>query len=116
MTHPTTHPTRVSATGPWEELGAPLEVQVSGTFSGVRAWTERLAPGEERPAHTHRIPWLTVVVSGGRARSTSADGTVTDVELTTGQVKFNNLESGPFRHSMRNVGDSTIVMIGIQLG
>lgn len=97
--------------GPWIELGAPLDVD----FAPARAWTERLAPGEERPAHTHRRPWLTVVVSGGRGRSTLADGTATEVELTTGQVKINTLDGGPFRHSMRNIGDTEIVMVGIQL-
>jgi beta-alanine degradation protein BauB len=102
--------------GPWDELGAPLDLAADGEFDRIRAWTERIGPGEERPAHTHRVPWLTVVVSGGRGRSTLADGTVQEVELTTGQVKLNDLAGGPYRHSMRNVGDTEIVMIGIQLG
>lgn len=108
--------TITTVAGPWEELGAPLDLAADGRFERIRAWTERIGPGEERPAHTHRIPWLTVVVSGGRGRSMFSDGTCKEVELTAGEVKLNDLADGPYRHRMRNIGDTEIVMIGIQLG
>jgi mannose-6-phosphate isomerase-like protein (cupin superfamily) len=99
--------------GPWEELGVDLVVDEDQ----AQSWVERLGPQEERPFHTHRVPWLTIVVSGGRAVSTDhLTGEQTPVELRTGEVKFNPLPEGEStRHALRNVGDTELVLVAVQL-
>lgn len=108
-----TVPTPGVANGPWEEIGTPLVVDTSL----AKAWVERIPAGATRPLHTHRDPWLTVVISGGRADVLGPDGQRLDtVELTTGQVKLNALPNGrPVRHAMHNTGDSELVLVAVQL-
>ena len=98
--------------GPWAELGTPLLV----AEPGVRAWVEVVPPGEERPAHTHRHPWVTVVVSGAAGESYGADGELIGTNtLTTGQVVWNGADKLPFTHHVRNTSDRTLVMVAVEL-
>ncbi|TDC78868.1 FAD-dependent monooxygenase [Streptomyces hainanensis] len=112
----TTEPTAGAATrgGPWVELGAALEVDAPG----ARSWVERIPRGEARPLHTHRRPWLTIVVSGGTAQVSGVDDAEPeDVELVTGTVKFNPLPAeGSIRHALRNTGDTDLVLVAVELG
>ncbi|GGN59965.1 hypothetical protein GCM10011579_024650 [Streptomyces albiflavescens] len=104
-----TQPT--SPAGPWEELGAPLCLDTPL----VKAWVEQVPPGGTRPLHTHRKPWATVVLSGAKVRSLGADGEVIrEGELPSGVVLFNPAEQ-PLCHQMHNVGETELVMVGLQL-
>ncbi|RMI41132.1 cupin domain-containing protein [Streptomyces triticirhizae] len=97
--------------GPWEELGAALSLD----NDHVKAWVERVPPGESRPLHTHRKPWATVVLSGAKVRSVDARGeTIAEGELPTHAILFNPAEA-PLCHQMFNIGDTELVMVGIQL-
>ena len=100
--------------GPWKELGAELEVDTRD----ARSWVERIPRGESRPFHTHHRPWLTIVVSGGSAQVSDAEGgEPEDVELVTGTVKFNPLPAGgSVRHALRNTGDTDLVLVAVELG
>jgi len=100
------------AVEPWEALGTELLIDLPG----VKCWAERAGPGQTRPLHTHRHPWLTVVVSGAEGMSTAADGTVLAAgALATGTVNFNDASRLPFTHSVTNTSDRSLVMIAVEL-
>ena len=108
----TNNQTDTAPAGPWHELGLDLVVD----RPQVRSWVEYLPIGATRPFHTHRAPWLTVVVSGGRAMVLRSDGAGEELELRTGEVKFNPLADGePVRHALRNIGDTDLTLVAVQL-
>ncbi|SNX66110.1 hypothetical protein SAMN06272735_7956 [Streptomyces sp. TLI_55] len=97
---------------PWEELGAELLVD----DEHVKCWVETVPPGEQRPAHTHRHPWVTVVLSGAHGESLDENGElIKAVALETGQVVHNRGEHLPMRHYVHNLSDRTLVMVAIEL-
>lgn len=97
---------------PWQELGTGLLIDEEH----VKCWVETVPPGEQRPAHTHRHPWVTVVLSGAHGESLDEHGElIKAVTLETGQVVHNRGESLPMRHYVRNLSDRTLVMVAIEL-
>ncbi|WP_035847359.1 cupin domain-containing protein [Kitasatospora azatica] len=101
-----------AALPPWVELGTELLVDQPG----LKCWMETVRPGETRPAHTHRHPWVTVVLSGAAGNSLGPDGEVLSKgELTTGQVVFNSGEGLPIRHAVHNTSDRTLVTVAIEI-
>ncbi|MDT0309592.1 hypothetical protein RM780_21905 [Streptomyces sp. DSM 44917] len=103
----------VTRSEPWRELGAEPHVDTPA----VTCWVESIPRGETRPFHTHDTPWLTVVVSGGRAQVlTPGGGEPEEVELVTGTVKYNALPpSGRVRHALRNTGETDLLVVAVQL-
>lgn len=106
-------PTRTAVHAePWEELGTDLVVDEEN----VKCWIETVPPGERRPAHTHRHPWVTVVLSGAFCESLDEHGQlIRRASLETGQVVFNRGEDLPMRHYVRNLSDRTLTMVAIEL-
>lgn len=97
---------------PWEELGAELVVDEPG----VKSWVETVPPGQRRPLHTHRHPWVTVVLSGASGESRAPDGTLLKQSTVhTGQILYNRPGPVPLRHCMHNTSDQTLVMVAIEL-
>ncbi|MCD9878933.1 hypothetical protein [Streptomyces guryensis] len=96
---------------PWEAVGARLVVDEPA----VKCWIEEVLPGESRPPHTHRHPWITVVLSGADGESRTPDGTLiaagTAVE---GTVRFNQPQL-PFSHCMTNTSDRLLKLVAIEL-
>ncbi|WP_165914319.1 cupin domain-containing protein [Streptomyces sp. AcE210] len=77
---------------------------------------ETVPPGEQRPAHTHRHPWVTVVLAGAHGESSDEGGElIKTVTLETGQAVHNRGESLPMRHNVHNLSDQTLVMFAIEL-
>ncbi|MFF0082407.1 hypothetical protein ACFYR1_22190 [Streptomyces canus] len=100
-----------SALEPWEAVGARLIVDEPT----VKCWIEEVPPGESRPPHTHRHPWLTVVLAGADGESRTPDGTLlaagTAVE---GTVQLNR-QRLPFSHCMINTSDRPLKLVAIEL-
>ena len=97
---------------PWVELGTRLVVDEDY----VKCWVETVPPGERRPAHTHRHPWVTVVLSGASGESRDEHGElIKEVTLETGQVLLNGPDRLPLRHFVHNLSDRTLVMVAIEL-
>jgi oxalate decarboxylase/phosphoglucose isomerase-like protein (cupin superfamily) len=97
---------------PWAALGTELLVDLPG----VRCWQERVEPGRSRPLHTHRHPWVTVVVSGAEGVSTDAEGRViVSGRVDAGTVRYNDASVLPFTHSLTNTSDETLVMVAVEL-
>jgi hypothetical protein len=98
---------------PWEDLGTELVVDEPY----VKCWVETVPPGESRPAHTHRHPWITVVVSGAAGESYTADGKlIRKGPVPVGTVAMNGPDLLPFRHYVRNTSeDETLVMVAVEI-
>jgi hypothetical protein len=98
---------------PWVDLGA--ELVVDEPF--VKCWLETIPPGEARPAHVHRHPWVSVVLAGATGESYTSDGRLMGRgEATTGTVRFNGPDRLPYGHYFKNVSeDRTLVMLAMEL-
>ncbi|RVU23206.1 cupin domain-containing protein [Streptomyces antnestii] len=100
---------------PRQELGADLLIDEDQ----VKCWVETVPPGEQRPAHTHRHPWVTVVLSGAHGESLDENGElIKTVTLETGQVGAQPRRvpaHAALRHYVRNLSDQTFVMVAIEL-
>lgn len=97
---------------PWVELETELVIDQPD----LKAWVEVVPPGESRPAHTHRYPWVTVVLSGASGTSHGPDGEVlSQSRLATGQVVYNGVDRLPLCHYVHNTSDSTLVMVAVEL-
>lgn len=97
---------------PWQSLGVPLIIDEPY----VKCWTESVAPGETRASHTHRHPWVTVVLQGASGESLTPDGEVIETgTLKTGQIRFNGPDRLPYTHRLRNTSEQTLVMVAIEL-
>ncbi|GAB1643587.1 cupin domain-containing protein [Krasilnikovia sp. MM14-A1259] len=97
---------------PWQDLGTELVVDEPY----VKCWVETVPPGERRPTHTHRHPWVTVVLSGASGESRDEhDNVIKQVTLETGQIVLNGPDRLPMRHYVHNTSDRTLVMVAIEL-
>ncbi len=76
----------------------------------VRAMEYRLPPGASEPMHSHPAG-LTYAVSGGTARSTLPDGTVSDITVEAGQVGWRDGSS----HAFENIGQTEFHAIAIDI-
>ncbi len=93
-----------------QPLGESLMLDVGA----VRVWQDRVAPGAEQPTHTHRNPYLSVTVTPVRAQVVDADGEVLyDVERAAGEVRW--FDDVPRTHRLRNVGDSEVVVVVVEV-
>lgn len=100
-----------SALEPWEAVGAQLVVDEAT----VKCWIEEVPPGESRPPHTHRHPWITVVLSGADGESRTPDGTLIAAgSAVEGSVQYNRQQL-PFSHCMTNTSDKPLKLVAIEL-
>jgi hypothetical protein len=98
---------------PWHDLAAELVID----RGDVKCWIEVVRPGEARPLHTHRHPWVTIVLSGAEAESFDAFGRlVSRRKLDAGQVTYNDRPEAAMTHRIRNVTeDRTLRMVAVEL-
>ena len=75
----------------------------------VRVWLDVVEPGGEQPVHTHRTPYLSIMLTAARAQVVDADGTVLyDVERSPGDATWFGSDRVPVTHTLRNIGDAEI--------
>ncbi len=80
----------------------------------VRVWQDRVAPGAEQATHTHRNPYLSVMVTQVHAQVVDADGEVLyDVEREPGEVRW--FADVPTTHRLRNIGDQEAVVVVVEV-
>lgn len=105
-------PTPVRLAEPWEELDADLLIDEDH----VKCWIETVPPGQRRPTHTHRYPWVTVVLSGAHSESLDEhDLLIKAGTLEQGQIVYHRRDGLPMRHYVRNLSDQTLTMVAIEL-
>ena len=80
----------------------------------VRVWQDRVAPGAEQATHTHRNPYLSVMVTPVRAQVVGAAGEVLyDVEREPGEVRW--FDEVPRTHRLRNTGEHEVVVVVVEV-
>ena len=81
----------------------------------ARIWEIRLAPGERVPLHRHVLDYFWTCVSGGRATSRDAAGTVTEVEYAMGETRSFVFAAGESMvHDLENAGDAELVFTTVE--
>jgi hypothetical protein len=97
---------------PWESLGVPLLVDLPG----IKSWMEIVEPGETRPLHTHRHPWVSVVLEGAAGELLAEDGSLIQAgESRAGDVGYHDARELPACHCVRNRSDRRFVAIAVEL-
>jgi len=82
----------------------------------VRVWKDKVRAGEAQRLHTHRRPYLAVVVSGSTVRTEDADGNVlTTPAFRPGDVHHFDESVLPITHTMRNTGTDDVQVVIIEL-
>lgn len=112
MTDEATGDVTGDATGEVEPVGEELVL----ANDHVRVWAEVIAPGEQQRVHTHRAPYLSVMVTGGRAQVLSGDGEVLyDVDRPPGASTWFGPDRVPVTHTLRNTGDTEIRVVVVEV-
>ena len=78
--------------------------------SRVRVLEATLKPGLKEKMHSHPA-YVIYVIAGGKVRSHSADGTVTETNFRTGDVIYRE----PLTHWAENIGTTTIRLELVEL-
>ena len=95
-----------------ERLGEELVLETGR----VRVWKDHVRPGQAQRLHTHRRPYLAVVVSGSAARTEDGQGNVrTTPSFRPGDVHSFDEPELPVTHTMRNTGTDDIEVVIIEL-
>ena len=83
----------------------------------VRVWEDCAGPGETRPLHIHRRPYITVVIAGERADNVGADGALLRrfEGLAPGQAHYVGPEDLPIVHALSNTGSTEVAVLIIEL-
>ena len=76
----------------------------------VRVLEATLPPGEKEQLHSHPA-YVIYVITGGKVRNHSADGTVTESDLAAGATIYRD----PLTHWAENIGKTTIHEILVEL-
>lgn len=83
----------------------------------VRVWKDGAAPGETKPLHVHRLPYITVVVAGEKADNLGEDGSLLRrfEGLVPGQAHYVGPGDLPAVHALRNTGSVEVTVLIIEL-
>ena len=95
-----------------EKLGARVLLE----NDWVRVWDDRVSPGATQDMHTHRRPYLAVVVEGQTGETLDIEGQVMRTfQFTPGETFFFGPEILPVTHALRNTGQNEISVVIIEL-
>ncbi len=84
------------------------KVAFENEYVRVLQWTE--APGDKVPMHEHPA-LVSISLSAGKTRFTSADGTTRDVDAKAGEATWSNAE----KHASEDLGPAPSVVIQVEL-
>ena len=97
---------------PDERLGTRLILE----NNQIRVWEHRVAKGSTGRAHTHRRPYLSVVVRGTTGDTIGPNGELLEkFELQPGNVFWYGPDHLPETHALRNTGEEDVVIVTIEL-
>lgn len=82
----------------------------------VRVWEDVVAAGAEQPVHTHRSPYLSVMLTDAHAQVVAEDGTVLyPVDREAGHVSWFGPDRVPVSHTLRNLGGEEIRVLIVEV-
>lgn len=82
----------------------------------VRVWEDVVAPNDEQPVHTHRSPYLSVMLTGARAQVVDGAGAVLyDVAREPGEASWFGPDRVPVTHTLRNLGTEEIRVLIVEV-
>ncbi len=88
----------------------PKTIHVTLDNERVRVFEAVLKPGEKENMHSHPAN-VFYVIQGGKIRSHSADGRVTETEFHAGDTIYRE----PLTHWAENIGTTTIRLVLVEL-
>ena len=100
----------VASTAQDAAVANPKTVHVKLENENVRVLEAELPPGTKENVHAHPASVI-YVLSGGRIRNHSADGTATERDLKSGDTIYRD----PMRHWSENIGTTTVHLILVEL-
>jgi hypothetical protein len=81
----------------------------------VRVWEIRLAPGQRWHAHRHVLDYFWTIVTAGRSRQHTFDGTTRDVQYDAGETRHFRFGPGEFLlHDIENIGTDELVFTTVE--
>ncbi|HET6552632.1 MAG TPA: cupin domain-containing protein [Dyella sp.] len=89
---------------------APKNTKVLIDNDQVRVMEVWLKPGESLPMHSHPAN-VVVFVTGGKVKSTTSEGKVTEAEVKAGEARW----SDAVTHSNENVGTASTKAVVVEL-
>lgn len=82
----------------------------------VRVWEDSARVGETGIVHTHRKPYLGIVIEGEHAEAVDVEGNVLQTyRLEAGMTVFFGEAELPVTHALRNSGTMDVVIRVIEL-
>lgn len=82
----------------------------------VRVWTDVIAPGEQQPMHTHRVPYLSITLTAAKGQVLDADGSVRyDVDRAAGEATWFGPDAVPTTHTLRNTGTEEMRVVIVEI-
>jgi hypothetical protein len=95
---------------------APIGQELLLANDSVRVWLDVVASGERQPVHTHRSPYLSVMVTDAKARVLDGAGAVVyEVDRRAGESTWFGAERVPTTHTLENVGDEEIKVVIVEV-
>lgn len=95
---------------------APLGQALVLANDQVRVWLDVIAPGDAQPVHTHRSPYLSVMLTAADAEVVDGDGNVLyRVNRKVGDATWFGPDRVPVTHTLRNVGTEPIRVLIVEV-
>ena len=82
----------------------------------IRVWEDVVEPGTQQPVHTHRTPYLSVMLTPAYAEVVDSTGAVIyRVNREVGDVTWFGPDRVPTTHTLRNLGDEPIRVLIVEV-
>ena len=82
----------------------------------IGVWEHLVPAGGTGHSHSHRRPYISVVVRGGKGETVGPSGEVLDeFDFTPGAIFWIGQDELPATHALRNTGDEDVAIVTIEL-
>lgn len=82
----------------------------------IGVWEHVVPAGKTGHSHTHRRPYISVIVRGGKGETVAPSGEVLDqFDFTAGAIIWVGPDELPATHALKNTGDEDVAIVTIEL-
>jgi len=82
----------------------------------IRVWEDVVAPGDQQPVHTHRSPYLSVMLTAADAEVVDDTGQVVyRVQRGVGDATWFGADRIPTTHTLRNTGSDDVRVLVVEV-